>query len=193
MDPESDFAELFRIAADGLYRFALVRLRHAEEAEDAVQDAFLRLCRRADDPRDFDNPRAWMFRVLESVCLDRRRASHRRDRMIAEQAVDPSQKVDPWLASTERKTAVSQELTGALRGLQQMPEIDAVALILVAVEGMSYADVADIMRVPIGTVRSRVSRARQTLRERRDKEAGAGGSVRDNVVSMTGRMRRGSE
>lgn len=195
-EEEADFGELFRLDADALYRFALIRLRNVEEAEDAVQDAFLRLCRRRDAPRDFNSPRAWMFRVLESVCVDRRRAMSRRGRVFDGAALEPEHHVDPIALNPERSAATSDELRGALSRLRRLPEVDAAALALVAIDGMSYDEVAEIMNVPIGTVRSRVSRARQAMRRLRDApepEEEPSGPRPGNVVPMPRRARRGSE
>lgn len=165
---QSDFAELFRLDADGLYRFALMRLRDPSEAEDAVQDAFVRLYRRADDPREFQSPRAWMFSVLASVCVDRRRALNRRGKIFAVGVVDPERHADTSGASGETIASTQEALRGAMAALRRLPVVDGEALSLVAIEGMSYAEVSEITGAPVGTVRSRVSRARQALRRMRD-------------------------
>lgn len=189
----ADFGELFQAEADALYRLALLRLRDPDDAEDAVQDALLRLFRRGDDPRDYDNPRAWMFRVLISVCQDRRRARRRHGRLFDDTEVEPDSYADGQTQTGESQLATADALRNTLSLMRQLPIADAEALALVAIEGLSYAETAEIQETPIGTVRSRVSRARQALKIAAENGPPQVASRERTIVPFSRNAYRGSE
>lgn len=163
-EQSSDFGALFRREAAALLRFAERRLGAPQEAEDAVHDAFLKLMRRGDRPADFDNPRAWMFSVVRSVCEDRRRASARRDRLFVTGAADAPDPAVWGRATPEAALADRDALAIVEAAMAELAPEEAEALTLVVSDGFSYQAVARITGAPIGTVRSRIHRARQRLR-----------------------------
>ncbi|MGA0614798.1 sigma-70 family RNA polymerase sigma factor [Paracoccus sp. KR1-242] len=140
-----------------LRRYALALSRNDAEADDLVQETLLRGHENRRGIRMGGNIRAWLFTILRNIFLDRlrsRRAERRRHdtlAAIAPQAMDAPQDAAMRLA----------QLRGAFMDL---PDDQREALSLVAIEGMTYAEAAELAGVPLGTLMSRVGRARAQLR-----------------------------
>ena len=127
------------------------------DAADATQEALIAIVRGL--PR-FDRraaPRTWMYRVATNACLDELRRRGRRPRLGLDDAMaerpDPSPPVDRSV--TDRLTLDD--------ALARLPEEFRVAVVLRDVQGMDYAQIAEVLQIPIGTVRSRIARGRQAL------------------------------
>lgn len=131
-----------------LYRAALAILGDPHEAEDAVQDAFLRFLERA--PGDLENPGAWLTRVLVNGCRSRLRLAWRR--------------VGP-LPETLSTPAPDPEEREELEELFSLPPEDRAVIHLHYYEGYSTDEIARMLGRRPGTVRSRLSRAREKLRK----------------------------
>ncbi|MCI9671752.1 MAG: RNA polymerase sigma factor [Lawsonibacter sp.] len=129
-----------------LYRAALAILGDPHEAEDAVQDAFVRYLEKA--PADLENSSAWLMRVLVNGCKSRLRLAWRR--------VGPLPEMLPTPGPEERQE---------LEELFALPPEDRVAIHLHYYEGYSTDEIAQILGCRPGTVRSRLSRARDRLRK----------------------------
>jgi RNA polymerase sigma-70 factor (ECF subfamily) len=140
-----------------LRRYARGLLRDAEAADDLVQETLLRALRgRAGFTRP-DNLRAWLFTILLNIRRNELRSLARRPRIVP---------LDDMLAPPGRDGAQepSAELRRVLAALAELSEELREALLLVAVEGLSYRETAEVLAVPIGTVMSRLHRARKRLR-----------------------------
>ena len=129
-----------------LYRAALSLLGDPQEAEDAVQDTFVRYLERA--PEELENPGAWLMRVLVNNCKSRLRLAWRR--------VGPLPDALPAPAMEEREV---------LEELFALPPADRAVLHLYYYEGYTTDEVARITGQRPGTVRTRLSRAREKLRQ----------------------------
>ncbi len=129
-----------------LYRAALAILGDPQEAEDAVQDAFIRFWERA--PEDLENPGAWLMRVLVNGCKSRLRLAWRR--------VGPLPDTLPAPGPEEREE---------LEELFSLPPADRAVIHLHYYEGWSTDEIAQMLGQRPGTVRSRLSRAREKLRK----------------------------
>ena len=129
-----------------LYRAALAILGDPHESEDAVQDAFLRFLERA--PSDLENPGAWLTRVLVNGCKSRLRLAWRR--------VGPLPETLPAPGPEEREE---------LEELFSLPPEDRAVIHLHYYEGYSTDEIARMLSQRPGTVRSRLSRAREKLRK----------------------------
>ena len=139
-----------------LRRFAHWLTRGAGGADDLVQSTLERALSRWTSRRDDEALRAWLFSVLYRLFLDKRRRSRR---YVA--ALERLQSSDePAQPSVEREVIAQS----ALEALQQLSPEQRSLLLWVSVEGLSYQEIADILEVPMGTVMSRLSRARAALR-----------------------------
>lgn len=147
-----------------LRRYALALTRNTDEADELVQESLSRMVARRSLWRNVRRPRAYLFSILHNVHVDRRRKSRAEaDNLHLTQIDMPADIVtDPTLAF---------DLTRALR---QIPRRQRQVILLIAIEGLSYRETASALRIPIGTVMSRLSRGRSTLR-RLLRERGANG------------------
>ena len=142
-----------------LYRAALAILGDSQEAEDAVQDAFLVFLEKA--PADLDRPDAWLMRVLVNSCKSRLRLAWRR--------VGPLPDTLPAPALEER---------AELEELFSLPPEDRTVIHLFYYAGYSTREIAHMTRQRPGTVRSRLTRARQRLKKLLESEEDCKGGQR---------------
>ena len=140
-----------------LRRYAWTLLRDSAEADDLVQDCLLRAVERIDTVRTEDELRPWLFTIMHNLSVSRWRRRQIRRRVISD---DPE--ADGSVAPSQFATA---EMRALLLALDDLPEDQRNVLILVAIEGFQYGDVARMLGIPLGTVMSRLSRARDRLRE----------------------------
>ena len=153
---------------DSLYRTALRLTRVPSDAEDLVQDTYLKAFRAADSFRPGTNLRAWLFTILHNTARNRARDRSRDavtvDSETVEQAADTApfspdgRPTDP--ESLLLRNTLAPELQAAIDGL---PERFREAIWLRDVEEFSYAEIARMLDVPVGTVMSRISRGRRML------------------------------
>ncbi len=164
--PEGAEASLFNEMAaqhlDALYRTALRLTGRPQDAEDLVQETYLRAWRSLHTYRPGTNPKAWLFRILHNAHIDRFRASSR-----AVPTVDELEGQDPAFVVHETpETLVMAGLMDAevRQALAEIPEVFRACLILADLEGFSYQEIAEILGIPRGTVMSRLFRGRRAMR-----------------------------
>jgi RNA polymerase sigma-70 factor, ECF subfamily len=153
---EQRLADSSRLA----FRVALGVLRNREDAEDVAQEAFLRAYRNFHRLRDRERFRAWLARIAWRLALDRRRAAGRRERRELAS-------VDLASAPTAEDLTASREFQRHLeRAIDELPKKLRLALILAAIEGHDLREVARLLGLPEGTVKSRLHLARKQLAEK---------------------------
>lgn len=151
---------------DRLYSFALRLTRNPAEAEDLVQETFVRALPRLNTLREPAALRTWLFRVLYTTFASRWQAAQRAPiRVEVEELDDLAQQSVPGMFVPDPRVEffsklLPDEIDAAVRLL---PEQFRTPLLLQAIEGMTYEEISDVLEVPIGTVRSRLARARCTL------------------------------
>lgn len=154
------FAEVFRRHRQRLWAVALRTAGNPEDAADALQDALISAFRRAGSFRGESSVSTWLHRIVVNACLDRIRRAKVRTMVPLEGATEPhSLEVDDPEASGERR-ALREALLDALR---QLPADQRAAVVLVDVEGLPIAEVAQILGCAEGTVKSRCARGRARL------------------------------
>lgn len=144
-----------------LRRYARALARDRDEADDLVQDCLERAIRKHHQWRRRGSIRSWLFRTLYRTFIN---GQPRRTRERAQLPVDgPYEGIHERLREPPRQEdhLAWQDMAAALG---RLPDQQRAALLLIALEGMSYDEAADILAVPVGTVRSRLSRAREALR-----------------------------
>lgn len=147
-----------------LRRFARSLCGSADEGDDLVQDALERAWRKRHSWRREGSVRGWLFRILYRVFLNSRRKTKP---VLSE--IDTEAVADPV---HERLAPQDARLTAddLARGLETLPDDQRAAVLLVALEGVSYDEAASVLDVPIGTLRSRLFRGREALRQTMDDE-----------------------
>jgi RNA polymerase sigma-70 factor (ECF subfamily) len=148
-----------------LRRFARTLTRDVQDADDLVQTALERALLRAAQWRapaaDASGEqieaavRSWMFGIVKNAWIDNRRAQ-RRERAVVGDDADLADVADPAQSSVQDALSIAA-------AMQRLPEEQRLAVSLVLIEGLSYQEAAQVMEVPIGTLTSRLSRAREAL------------------------------
>ncbi|MFW6080150.1 MAG: RNA polymerase sigma factor [Gemmatimonadota bacterium] len=158
------FDELYEAHVGRVYALCLRMTADPRRAEELVQDVFVKAWRRIETFRGASAFSTWLHRVTVNVVLDARR---RRDRMPAQLSALPEDVLSSG-GRTDGPDGWSDAL-GRLdleRALASLPERARMALVLHAVEGYRYEEVAELMEISIGTVKSHIHRARALLLER---------------------------
>jgi RNA polymerase sigma-70 factor (ECF subfamily) len=155
------FTVLLEAEIPKLRRYARALTRDAVRADDLVQNALVRAIAKQHLWQPGTDLRAWLFTILHHQNVnDVRRSLREGDRVAVEN-------VAPTLATVSDPTAALQ-IRDLERAIGVLPQEQRQVLLLVGLEGMCYEDVATILDIPVGTVRSRLSRGRETLRRLMD-------------------------
>jgi RNA polymerase sigma-70 factor (ECF subfamily) len=154
---------------DALHRFARRLTHNGPDAADLVQETFLRAYRTFDNFQPGTNGRAWLFTILYSIFINQQRQQARRGLAVPVEEIDREETADAFALSDAPQRAAEVEVSGvrvgpeveeALRSLTA--EFRAVVL-LVDGHDMTYDEAAGVLGCPVGTVRSRLFRARRLL------------------------------
>ena len=140
----------------GLRRYCYSLTGSAADADDLLQATVEKLLQKG--MPDDAHPAKWSYRVCKNVWIDEIRSREVRQRH-SNSATDG----DEASLSTEEVADGEREIAAVSRALDQLPNEQRLALTLVAVEGKTYAEAAEILEVPVGTIMSRIARARKNL------------------------------
>ena len=150
-------------------RLAQQILRTEEAAADAVQDALIKVHRAL--PRFHDgNFRSWLLRIVTNTCYDYLRSQRRRATVSLDELTEPTGAEFPQLRTDEQQnpeTLVTQQesLHFLLTAIDSLPNWHREVVLLVDVQGYDYTEASEMLGLPLGTVKSRLSRARAALRD----------------------------
>ncbi len=146
----------------GLRRFARALCGNQTLADDLVQDCLERALGKLHLWQQNTNMRAWLFTILRNIYINQLRSSARRPN---EYSYDEQQEMMAGTAPTQGQGLFLRDLESALN---MLPEQQREVIILIGVEGVNYKDASQILGIPIGTVMSRLSRGRHTLKSLMD-------------------------
>jgi RNA polymerase sigma-70 factor (ECF subfamily) len=171
---------------DSLYGAALRMTRNPADAEDLVQETMMRAYRAFDRFQEGTNLKAWLFRILTNAYINTYRKKQREPAKVSQDEIEEFdlyrelKNHDPEYSSTP-ETIVLDSLvdTDIIEAIEDLPEQFRLAVVLSDVEGFSYAEMAEIMDVPMGTVMSRLHRGRKALQKRLWEIAKDRGIVKD--------------
>src|SRR3974390_2115873 len=153
----TDFHDLIELEIPRLRRYARALARTTDRADDLVQETLLRAVAKAHLWQPGTDIRAWLFTIMHHLYVNTVR------RQARETATVDVEQVSSTLVATTDPTS-SWQLRELDRALARLPDEPREVVLLVGLEGMAYDSAAQILGVPIGTVRSRLSRGRETLR-----------------------------
>ena len=136
-------------------------MRNQADAEDAVQDAYVRAIRHYAGFRGGD-ARAWLLAIVRNSCYDKLRSRSRGAEAVFDESIHS---VAP-VASPESLAMASESAHQVRQALEELPLEYREVFVLREMEQLSYAEIAEVAGIPVGTVMSRLSRARERLREK---------------------------
>ncbi|WP_281281515.1 sigma-70 family RNA polymerase sigma factor [Denitrobaculum tricleocarpae] len=205
------FEAMTRPLLDSLYRTALRMTHEPQAAEDLVQDTCLKAFRALHRYEAGTNYRAWIFKIMTNTCIDRRRARPEPLAMDLEEfpagagsgeaGSGGSQATGlggagtvlpfPGLSGSDPERDLQQKdfRTAALRSVEALPQELRIVVLLAIFEEFSYAEIAQVVGCPIGTVRSRLSRGRQALKKDLSRFARSDPGEASGVVKGTSQRR----
>jgi RNA polymerase sigma factor (sigma-70 family) len=158
--PPRVFEETVLPHLDAAFNYARWLTRNDSEAEDVVQDACVRAMRFFSSLRD-DDARAWLFAIVRNTWysqVSRRPSGRKAASLDSARDERPDDALDP-----EERLLQQHTVTRVRAALEQLPVDFREVIVLREIEGLSYKEIAAVVRVPIGTVMSRLARARERL------------------------------
>lgn len=164
-----------------LRSFAVRLTGNRYDAEELVQRACIRALERAHQLRSDTSPSSWVFSIIHSIWLNELRRRNRRDRLLLDWSDALIETVADPRSASETGLAVRQ----IVDAVERLPEPQRIALLLVSIDGLSYQEVASTLDIPVGTVMSRISRARKAIRIALDTSGASRMQPRDFVDSAT--------
>jgi RNA polymerase sigma-70 factor, ECF subfamily len=168
------FAELVELYKDKIFHLAYRMLNNKQEAEDAVQETFLRVytnLQRYDENQKFST---WIFRIGTNLCIDKLR---RRKNTYSLDAEMPDGEGNDYYAmlpshedTPEKQVIVSETQEQIRNAIESLPEKYKSVVILRYLHDMSLQEIGDVLQMPVTTVKTRVHRGREYLRKRLEQE-----------------------
>ncbi len=173
MADQAAFAELAMEYMGSLYTAALRMTRNAADAEDLVQETYLKAYRAFGSFQEGTNLKAWLYKILTNTFINTYRARKRRPEQSELDDVEDLylyRRLGGLEAAAAGRSAEEEVMDlfadeDVKKALESLPEQFRMAVLLADVEGFSYKEIADILDVPIGTVMSRLHRGRKALQK----------------------------
>ena len=157
------FGELIRPHLPSVRRFAYAFVRHWSDADDLAQEALLKAYRAIASFEGRSSLGTWLYSVTRSVCLDHYRSKLAHARSAEAPLDDQEERASPQ-AGPDRLLETKGDAEQLWQALKELPAEFRVPLVLFEIEGLGYEEIAHVEAVPIGTIRSRLSRGRQQLK-----------------------------
>ena len=159
---------------DAVYRFALRLSGARDEAEDLVQDTYVRAFRAWEQYAPGTRCKSWLFTICRNVFLRGRERSQRHDTILLQTAADDPRAISreaPVFAASrddDPEGEFFRSIVGdqVFEAIEELPEEYRMAVVLSDLEDLSYGEIAEVMGIPVGTVKSRLFRGRRQLQRR---------------------------
>lgn len=161
---------------DRAYQYAFRLTRNPEEAADTVADAFVRVNNAIKNFKGQSSFSTWLYRIITNCYLDRKKKEknrstvsldapiHQGEEEVSRDIEDPGRTPDEDVIRMEREAVLQ-------RALAKLPEFQKAMIVMYHAEQLSYEEIAEALDLPLGTVKSRLNRARLSLRELLEKDA----------------------
>jgi RNA polymerase sigma-70 factor (ECF subfamily) len=164
--PRAHFEQEGRIHLDALYRYALTLARARDEAEDLVSDTVLRAFERWEQYRLGTNIRAWLFTILYHLFVSRKRRIDARE--VPESDTGPGRSTRDAVGDADPEGTFYDSFLDdeIVRAIDALPDEYRSAVVLSDIQELRYAEIAEILGIPEGTVKSRLFRGRRLLQQK---------------------------
>ena len=164
------FGQLVLAHQSKVFTLCVHMLNSREEAEDMAQEAFLKAWRSLGGFHGESSFATWMHRLTTNLCLDHLRRQTRRQNVAVAVSLDDEEAAFTEPADSgsdpQRELERKERQRALAKGLKELPEHHRRALVMREVSGLSYQEIADALALDLGTVKSRIARAREALRKR---------------------------
>ncbi len=159
------------IHIDALYRSAIYLVKNESNAEDLVQETYLRAFKFLREDKEIGNEKAWLFKILINTFINQYRKEKKEPSLVDFNSIESFhesiEEVALMSPIMENETEFSKLLDDDVKkALEELPDDFRMVILLSTVEGFSYKEISDIVKCPIGTVMSRIYRGRKMLKER---------------------------
>jgi RNA polymerase sigma-70 factor (ECF subfamily) len=156
---------------DALYRSALYLVKNKHNADDLVQEAYLRAFKFLREDREISNEKAWLFKILINTFINQYRKEKKEPSLVDFDTIESfygSIEEEAMVSTTTENEAELNKLLDddVKKALEELPDDFRMVILLSTAEGFSYKEISDIVKCPIGTVMSRIYRGRRVLKER---------------------------
>ena len=159
-DPKPAFKRIVEKYQDRIFNLCVYMLQHKEDAQDAAQDVFLKAFRSLGSFKREASLYTWLYRIGVNTCLDYKKKS-RPELLEDDSFVDELPSAEPSPEQLYQSKEIGQAIQSAL---QKLPDSLRATIVLKEMEELSYEEIAETLQISIGTVKSRISRAREELR-----------------------------
>lgn len=165
--PAASFEQLLRPHMERLYRLAFRLAGNKAEAEDLFQDVLTKIYTRLDNLLDIDEPATWLSRVMYNHFIDNRRRYSRERLVVVEENQAPGQSIEnlPGGNSPQHESEREDNINRLQAALDKLSVEHRQVVLLHDTEGYKLAEIQDLTGDPLGTIKSRLHRARARLRE----------------------------
>ncbi|CCW35816.1 RNA polymerase, sigma-24 subunit, RpoE [Chthonomonas calidirosea] len=165
------FDALVRMHEKRVYNLAYRLCGNYDEAGDITVEAFLRVYQAINSFRGDANFSTWLYRIVTNVYLDRRKRQKNRKTLSLEEYVEleesqVTRQIEDPSPGPEELAEAQQRQELLQKAIESLPEYQRAMIVLYHVDGLSYEEIAEVLSLPIGTVKSRLNRARLALREK---------------------------
>lgn len=154
-----DYKKLVLPIKNKLFRFSLRIVGNVAEAEDVVQEVFIKVWNKRSEVESFNNLEAWCMTLTKNLSIDKLRSKHRRVDALPDSYDMPSQAVSPYQATVANDTISRIE-----KMMAALPEKQRMVMQLRDIEGMSYNEIAEILSITLDQVKINLFRARKAIR-----------------------------
>jgi RNA polymerase sigma-70 factor (ECF subfamily) len=162
---ESTFPELLNRYQDRIYNLCRYMLENPQDAEDAAQDTFVKAFQGLKSFTPSSSLYTWLYRIAVNTCLDHKRKFSLHSLFFPKDTEDHIDSFPSPAPSPEAAYAAKQSMQALQVALNRLSTKLRVVILLNELEGLSYEQIAEVLDVSVGTVKSRISRAREELRK----------------------------
>lgn len=159
------FSELMTMHEKRMYAVALRMCANREDAQDCLQDAMLRVYRSIGGFKGQSSFSTWVYRITMNTCLDELRRRKTRSASSLDTMLEGGWSPTDGENGPEKQAVASEQRRVLNRAIADLPEDMRSAIVLRDVQGFSYEEIAEMLEVNIGTIKSRISRGREKLRQ----------------------------
>ncbi|MHC4453129.1 MAG: sigma-70 family RNA polymerase sigma factor [Planctomycetota bacterium] len=159
------------IHIDALYRSALYLVKNRNNADDLVQETYLRAFKFLREDKEISNEKAWLFKILINAFINQYRKEKREPALVDfdsiesfHQSIEEEVLMSPIMENEAEFNKLLDD--DVKKALEDLPDDFRMVILLSTVEGFSYKEISDMVKCPIGTVMSRIYRGRRMLKER---------------------------